>query len=275
MTLFFKECKTVLKSLPNFIYILVLCFFFAVSYIGDIQINIRGNESQASYYIPPYDGDISSWEEFRLPFGEHPYGAFWNVPAGNHNSAIAMGFGLHELLSEFLLNEYMDMTVSQNHKNLSDKKQAQIFDVLVELCGIDFMNEVMNNPTLHEAVQGRGNPFPNLTEYINDTTFDISVDDYHRLRWQAGKIIGGQNRYNSIYGPFFPYSDLTVVATFEEALEAYDIEIVDKYFTQDAVSGGLARIFARYMSTVALLLGGIIAAFYLVRDPKHYEESEA
>jgi len=271
MSLFLKECKVILKSPAIFIYIFFLCLFFFMRYIGDIHTNLNGDVHRPSFYTVPSDGDISVWEnDFSMSKKDHPYGRFFTVPVDDN---IVIRTGIYDLFNNYLTNVYwVNRWNGSAEISLSDRQQTQIYDVLVKLCGVEFIEEVMNNPMLTEAEHFGGIVrHMNLYELINDTVFDIGIDEYYRQIRQAGKIIGYQNHYNILPGAFAVYGFIGRTATFEEAFEVYNREMVDKYFTQDGVSGGLARVFVGHISTISLLLGGIVSIFYLLRDKKHNE----
>jgi hypothetical protein len=266
MSLFIKECKAVLKSPVNLIYAAILCLFFCVMYIGDIN-------NDRDYFNPPRDDvDTSAWD---MPFGggitstqgmTHPYGLFRRIPDGNHDVTIRTG--MNRLLSEYLPNNYRVFRLGgAKNISLSDAKQKQIYNILLELCGLDFMEAVTDRSMLTGGRSfGDITTYPALSLFISETTFDVNIDDFNRAFRKIGNIVGGQNDYQN---PAIFAS--TKVASFEEALTAYNAEIADKFFTQDGVSGGMSRLFADRMGIVCLLLSGMVSIFYLLRDKKSWE----
>lgn len=260
MSLFLKECKAVLKSVSFLIYVFFLCAFFYMVYIGYIHMD---------KYKPPRDEDISSlMESFRA--GEtsitpenHPYGISYTVPKDEKT----ITNGIYALFSEYLANNYI-INYGEERISLSSKKQERIYNILLELCGEDIMEEVIKNPnaledTMIEIAEGYWTQSSILRELLNTSEFDVSLDDFCRMMIKAGSIIGGDNHYMH---PLEYFQSVKIAETYEEALAVYNAEIVDKLLTQDGVSGGMSRLFADRMAIISLLLGGIIAAFYLLRD---------
>jgi hypothetical protein len=56
------------------------------------------------------------------------------------------------------------------------------------------------------------------------------------------------------------------LATYEQALTEYN-----KFAVQDGVSGGLARLFAKFISIGCLLFGAFVSGFYMLKDKKSEE----
>lgn len=265
MSLFLKECKAVLKSPVNFIYAAILCLFFFVLYMGDINNNVN-----RGYYSPPRDENTAAWDNImgreQLPQENHPYGLFRRVPDGDDNNTIKKC--LFNLLPEYLTNSYrVSKLGGMRDISLSDAKQKQIYKILLDLCGADFMKAATDKSILTGGFSfGGGVTYPALSQLVSETEFEINIDDFTGSMRKIGSIIGGQNNYQDL--SFF----ITMkAATYEEALAAYNTEIADKFFTQDGVSGGLARLFADKMSIVCLLLSGMVSIFYLLKDKKSWE----
>jgi ABC-type transport system involved in multi-copper enzyme maturation permease subunit len=264
MSLFLKECKAVLKSPVYLIYAAILCLFFFVMYIGEINNN-------KDYYSPPPDTDTSAWD-MTLGGGmstqgmAHPYGMFRRIPDGNNDNTIKTG--LYKLLSEYLPNNYrVSRLGGMKNISLSEAKQKQIYAILLDLCGADFTEAVTVQSMLAGGRSfGDITTYPALSSFISVASLDVNIDDFNRVFRKIGNIIGGQNDYQDPVG-----FASTKIADYEEALTAYNNEITDKFFTQDGVSGGMARLFADRMGIVCLILAGMVSIFYLLRDKKSWE----
>jgi hypothetical protein len=215
-----------------------------------------------------YIGDINNRMNYIYSFQELPDDY---ISGDDDNQIIANG--TNKLFSEYLPNKYNNVYIRGEGRTvtLSDKKQEQIYDILLKLCGADMMEKIANNLELQETViLGNQTFFPNLREYISVHRFDdVNIDDFYRLMMRAGRIIGGNNDYlDPVRWMRFLYLEHGL---YEKVLAKYNMEINDKFFIQEGVSGGLARPFAAWMSIVSLLLGGMVSIFYLLRDKKSEE----
>jgi len=236
MNLFLKECKFILKSPINFIYIFFLCVFLYIGYIHDVNSSLNDN-----WYKAPRNVDISSVMKSGVTYSStnNPYNKFMMVPAGNKKVIIEAV--IESLWSDYSSNSYyITLRNAMKHISLSERKQEQIYSVLLEM--EDFVDSSADS--------------------------DIDMDDFYRIMRKAGAVIGSNNDYQNP-DMYFNRERRWVsfeLATYDEALSEYN-----KFTVQDGVSGGLARLFAKYASIACLLLGAIVSVFYLLKDKKSEE----
>ena len=235
MSLFFKECKFVLKLPVNFIYIFFLFLLLYMGYMTHVNDSLKHN-----YYKAPHNVDIMSVmsSQGSMSLSDNPYNKYMMVPA--KDKRIIADAAIESLWSDYLSNNYfITQRISMKHISLSEKKQERIYSILLE-----------------------------MEDYVDNNADNIDMDVFYRILRKAGAVIGSNNDYQN---PDFYFNDArrwvsVELATYDEALSEYN-----KFAVQDGVSGGLARIFAQYISIACLLLGAIVSIFYLLKDEKHKE----
>jgi hypothetical protein len=169
----------------------------------------------------------------------NPYYKYMMIPVSDKN--IIIEAVIDSLSSDYQSNSYyITLRNAMKHISLSERKQEQIYNILLK-----------------------------MEEFIdNAADEDINMDDFYRIMRKAGAIIGNNNDYKNP-DMYFNRDRRWVsfdLATYEQALSEYN-----KFAVQDGVSGGLARLFAKFISIGCLLFGAFVSVFYMLKDKKSEE----
>jgi len=194
---------------------------------------------KVNWYKAPRNVDImEAMGRGSLSSTNNPFNKYMLVPISD--KSIITEAALDSLWSDYLSNDYfITLRSAMKHISLSKRKQEKIYNILLE-----------------------------IEDYTANDADDINMDEFYRLLRKAGAVIGGNNDYKNP-DMYFNRDRRRVsfdLATYEQALTEYN-----KFAVGDGVSGGLARLFAGHISIACLLLGGIVAVFYLLKDKKHGE----
>jgi len=136
---------------------------------------------------------------------------------------------------------------------LNEAKQARIFDIMLELTGLE-------KEELQAALDALGSGFYRPEEQFNLTVAEnISYERFKELMKKADKLLGG----GSMYSESYIISNARIPMTYEEALQEYN-EIIQK----DRLSGAYARLFCDYMVIVLTILPVFLAVARALRDKR-------
>ena len=238
--LFFKECKKILFSLTFLIYIIAVSGFYFTQFYPDAKEKIS----------PP----IKNSDDYGTIVKEIP--------------EILMPSAIEGLVTEYMRGYYTAYPIGFYKKvNLSEKKSAQIAEIITEITGIsekelsEFeFNEnsmIINQPDEN----GEFTPIyqaPEIPEInISDT---MTYERFRELMRKADKIIGGGSDYSD---DNIVESFSRVPKTYEDALEDYNV-IIEK----DKITGAFARLFCDYMGIIVSILPVFVAVSLVNSDKK-------
>ena len=254
MALFIKECKYILKTPANLIYIFFVGLFFFSVYVPDVG---------ADNYLPPQSGETAQSAPGMFV---NPLGEYRAVPDGDDNKTIAIG--VSTLLNEFIPNKF-DASFLGGSKiiSLNERDKQKVYEILERICGKEILEKALSSEMQEGAYSfDKITEYPQVRMFILSCQFDISINEFNKLMREVGKIVGGQNKYQS------PEDFVSKKqATYDEAMEYYNEIITENLFGKEKLTGGLARLFADRMSVISLLLGAIVAVFYFFRAGKSNE----
>lgn len=256
MTLFIKECKKVLLSIPFLILIVTLIIF---AYTQEV--------------FPRFNNTI----EKPIP-NEQNYGTqSKEIPEQIMPSAVTSLYG------EFCANEYTTYPIGFYKKvKLNEKKQYEIAEILSFITGVS-IDELKNNAKISGDDNGK-NSFQigedsglkqydngnftvtmpeNTAENSSSTALTTVIDNltYDQFKQQMDKVdklLGGGSKYSE---NFMISNFGQVPLTYEEAIADYNI-IKEK----DKFTGAYTRLFCDYMVIMLSLLPSFIAVAICMKD---------
>ena len=260
MALFFKECKTIGKSIIYIVFILAMFLFY------DTQI---GNYTK---------DDVAQYNSY----AEIPEGVPFSSPAPIYNNPLikpregeeSYGFKYEEVPQEIMTTVIASLVLDWNqnnyliypppiyigrHAKLNDKKQAEIAQIITDTTGVN-VKEVLDI-VIAKNVEATDDSPPTNEVYFSQIRYSdvipivITYDEYKEKMKQVDKILGGGYSEST-----FSMNE-TVPKTYEEALSEYNESV-----SYDKTSGAYARLFCDYMGILAALLSVFVPVAFLMRD---------
>ena len=255
MTLFMKECRKIVTSIPYVIFVVVLLAFSYTQIIPEFTKIESPQANQESYGMKSEE----------LP-------------------ELIMPEALKSLLNEFSANNYIAYPIGfYKNVKLNDKKQTEIAQILSELTGVS-KGELLKMAGVESVGQsieiGNGSGLeqdengnyvfnvPDTTENgdndteISSVTLSESINYEHflELMKQTDKLIGGGSQYSKVH---LINNFGQVPVTYEEALADYN-----KIVEEDKLTGAYARLFCDYLGMMVALLPVFVAVGIGLKDRK-------
>lgn len=247
-SLFFKECKQIVRSIPFLVYVVVLLLFFTAQYESDF-VRVEKPQPGKSSYGTKTSNDLKIIE-----------------PAA-----------VKSLYGEFVLNSYTAYPIGfYKNVKLNAGQQREMAGVLSELTGNSaeqFLNATkdassaltVNGGNMTKNEDGSYSIGSSGIEEADKTTdssistvkSNLTADRFHTLMRQADKLIGGGSFYGDTYLSRFG----EVPKSYEDALSDYN-DIVKK----DGITGAYARYFCDYLGIVLALFPVFLAVASGMKD---------
>lgn len=229
-TLFFKECRQILKSLTYYILVAGLIFFYG-SQMGTIT-------------------------QFQKPV-EGQEGAYGFKPSEDKQKVMEATLAI--LATEYEENVYVTYPVGfYKRVVLNEEKKEQIREILEECTGLSEgyeaqieqgeVTESAGGMVSYETPDGR-------LKFRKDLTYEQFLEQMEK----ADKILGG----GSSYDPDHVEDNAHDPLTYEEALDNYEASLYE-----DKVSRGYARLFCDYMGLMLAILPVFLAVARSLRDKR-------
>lgn len=226
MSLFFKECRNILKTYIYYIFIGVVVLFL------NSQIGFITSEDLRKIVSPPTKIDMKTHYA--------PYGEKKSVP-----SKKMIPKAVTSLYREYKENSYATYPLGL-YKNIklndSDTKKIELF--LKEITGktIEELNLVVINDSLD----------------VLPVSENITFQRFNELMESTDKLLGG----GSAYGKDFGLENFTLVpVTYEEAVAEHQYMM-----HEDKLTNAYARLFCDYMGVVMGIFPIFVAVFMSIRD---------
>jgi hypothetical protein len=247
LTLFFKECKTIAKSIIFLVFICAIVLFH-VTQFGEVverQINEYHTNEET------WTGSLLRNPLVKPQEGAESYGyRYVEVPEQIMSSAVS------SLLLDWRINQYTVYPFGFGRRvTLNDKKQAEIAQVIFDITGVDaaVLFDVVAEIRL-EYINNNRNPYD--VDYSDIIPIIITYEEYKEKMKQVDRILGGT------YGEAFTFR-ANVPLTYEEALAEYNA-----FINEDRITGAYARLFCDYMGIMAALLSIFVPVAFLMRDKR-------
>lgn len=234
LSLYWKECKKVLRSLTFLLYTAAIVFMYYTQFSGELKFPEAMPEPGLANY-----GTVAREEPEVL------------VPKA-----------IDSLIIEYLQNSYQAYPLGfVKYIHLLEKKQQQIADIIEEVSGIT--KEQMDNYMdfiRGEMVIGENNEViykePQIPQVSIPET--LTYERFRELMREADQIIGGGSQYSD---EFIVENFSRVPKTYEEALAEYN-----QFINKDKVTRAYARLYCDYIGVVLAILPVFVAVSLTVMD---------
>ncbi|ASA23841.1 ABC transporter permease [Paenibacillus donghaensis] len=227
MSLFFKECRQISRSIIYLVFIGVVVLFYFSQLGNSVGADIREAQSSAEYNSinplmkPPPDAKSYGSKAAEIPEQVMP-------------GAIA------SLVFEHLQNGYTAYPIAfYKNVKLNAKEQAQVADIITEITG--------TTPEVIMDINAEEKAIPLVVSYETFRTKMAEVDD----------LIGGGSKYALDGLKEFGNAPIT----YEEKLADYQ-----NFIEEDRITGAYARLFSDYMGITLALFSIFVPVSFLMRD---------
>lgn len=226
--LFLKECKKVLFSLTFIIYFATVLAMYFTQFHNDCGEPLRRPRESDQY--------------FGMTAKEVP--------------EILMPAAAERLVDEYLSGEFSAYPYGfYKNVRLSQKKKAQLAEVITELTGIsaEELDSFEDYETGGYIMDENG-----TIKYIEANIPEINIpasltyEHFRELMREADKIIGGGSKYSD---QFIVENFSLIDKTYEDALEEYNY-----FMTEDKITGAYARLYCDYLGIDVAILPVFAAA---------------
>lgn len=234
MTLFFQECREILRSITY--YIIVFCIAgFIISQMGSVDMIEKPVEGQESYVA-------------KNSTNETIYG--WKYST---NETIIMQSSLEQLLFELSLNQFVTYPFGfYKEIILSDSDLNKVYEILEEIT-------VLHSQEIRVAVEQYVET-EDMTAIENvKLKPNLKYEDFCKEFNKIDDILGG----GSNYAEKSLYSNARVERTYEDALKDYESLI-----NEDHISRAMARLFCDYMGIILGIMPVFLAVTRILKDKR-------
>lgn len=247
MSLLFKECRQISKSIIYLVFIGVIVLFY-VTQIGDsIGSDIR-EARQPSVYN--YDNPL-----MKPPARAKDYGSREaEIPEQVMPGAIA------SLVQEYTSNQYAAYPFGfYKSVKLSEDDQAKLANIITEITGKhpDALLPAVQNKMGEQQAAVLSGKETAATE--TNIPIKIAYEAFRSKMAEIDDILGGGSKY----APKSLKSFGKAAITFEEKLAEYNA-----FINEDQISGAYARLFCDYMGITLSLFSIFVPVAYVTRDRK-------
>lgn len=230
-TLFFKECRQILKSLTYYILVVGLVFFYG-SQMGTItQFQKPAKGEEGSYGFKPSEDKQKVMEEtLAILATEYEENVYVTYPVGFYKSVV-----------------------------LKEEKKEQIQKILEDCTGLSEGYGTQIEPgEVTESAGGMVVSYETPDGRLKPRE-DLTYEEFLKQMEKADEILGG----GSSYAPEQVGDNAHDPLTYEEALASYEASLYE-----DKVSRGYARLFCDYMGLMLAILPVFLAVARSLRDKR-------
>ncbi len=245
MSLFFKECKLIARSIIYFVFIAVMILFY-ISQLGNYAgVDIKQVQDNAAYSYsnplmePPIDAEFYGTKQAEIPEQIMP-------------SAIL------SLVQEYLANKYTTYPLGfYKNVKLNEKDQLKVANKIEELTNArpeELVNSLEEFAKLRSNAYLSGTEPPKAEEFVS---IFVTYDVFKEKMAEIDQILGGGSQYSSEW----LLKNGRVPLTYEEKLTNYTA-----FIREDQITGAYARLFCDYMGIVISLFSIFVPVAFLMRD---------
>jgi ABC-2 type transport system permease protein len=247
-SLFFKECKQIVRSIPFLVYAAVLLLFFTSQYESDLVKVDKPQPGKSSYGTKISDDPkIIEPAAVKSLYGEFVLNSYTAYPIGFYKN-VKLNAGQQRKMAGVL---------SELTGNSADQFLHATKDVSTALT-INGGNMTKNEDGSYSISSSCTEEADKATDSsISTVKSDLTTDQFHTLMRQADKLIGGGSFYGDTYLSRFG----EVPKSYEDALSDYN-NIVKK----DGITGAYARYFCDYLGIVLALFPVFLAVASGMKD---------
>ncbi|MDR1292760.1 MAG: ABC transporter permease [Clostridiales Family XIII bacterium] len=266
MGLFLKECRAVRKTIPWFLFVVIVVVFYFMNFGFDLYNQIRqvdtGEEIEFSFpakdgftvfsynYAPetnplisPSQGDPESYGRENVVIPELTMPNACAMLATEYMYSAGAGRYTHYSTLGFL-----------KHTTPPSDDQNEIAGILVDMTGL-------SPAEIGESIKGLDTPIPFATnsdeDYGSKIPIKISYEEFERYMRRVDQLIGGGS----------PYAEKNLMlfasrpAGYEDRLAEYRSIVYE-----DKITNAYARYFCDYMGIVIALFAIFVVVNYMTRD---------
>ena len=254
LTLFFKECKTIAKSIIYLVFICAMILFY-VSQIGSYaEGDIKQYHTNEEYY----SGSLLQNKFIKPELGAESYGQkYVEIPEQIMTTIIS------SLLRDYAINNYdiYPFGLIGRQATMRESKQEEVAQIITDITGVSIENfhELLDAVTekRREFYENNDVYIAGMIDFSDAIPIIITYDEFKVKMKQLDKILGGN------YGESSYQSRSYVPLTYEEALAEYN-----EFMEYDKITGAYARLFCDYMGIVAALFSVFVPVAFLIRDKR-------